>query len=194
MSSVSEDPYPCWITPGSRYPGSVVTSFANLCYTLAVITLNGSEAMNVSLTPELEKYVRNKVASGLYNNASELIREALRLFLARDSAPIGRPTPEPVRKDEVLAKLAALKKPLRKQHRVSSLALFGSVARGVARADSDIDVLIDVAPDAQFSLIDLVSVKEFLEEQLGRKVDVVTKDGLNPAIRARVLREAERVF
>jgi putative addiction module CopG family antidote len=149
--------------------------------------------MNVSLTPELEKYVRRKVASGLYNNASELIREALRLFVARDGTPVGRATPEPLSKDQVLAKLAALKKPLR-EYGLSSLALFGSVVRGAARTDSDIDVLIDVAPDARFSLIDLVSVKDFLEERLGRKVDVVTKEGLDPAIRDRVLREAQAVF
>ena len=37
--------------------------------------------MNISLTPELEKAVKEKVASGLYNNASEVIREALRLSL-----------------------------------------------------------------------------------------------------------------
>jgi len=77
---------------------------------------------------------------------------------------------------------------------LSSLALFGSVVRGAARTDSDIDVLIEVAPDARFSLIDLVSVKDFLEEHLGRKVDVVTKEGLHPAIRDRVLREAQAVF
>ena len=149
--------------------------------------------MNVSLTPELEKYVRRKVASGLYNNASELIREALRLLVAREGTPVGRTTREPVSKDEVLAKLAALEKPLR-EHGLSSLALFGSVIRGTARADSDIDVLIDVAPGARFSLIDLVSVKDFLEERLGRKVDVVTKEGLDPVIRDRVFREAEAVF
>ena len=55
-------------------------------------------------------------------------------------------------------------------------------------------VLIDVAPDARFSLIDLVSVKDFLEDRLGRRVDVVTKEGLDPAVRDRVLREAEAVF
>jgi putative addiction module CopG family antidote len=48
------------------------------------------EAMNVSLTAELEKYVRRKVASGLYNNASEVIREALRLLVEREGAPIRR--------------------------------------------------------------------------------------------------------
>ncbi len=40
--------------------------------------------MNISLTPELEEAVRSKVASGLYNNASEVIREALRLSLQRE--------------------------------------------------------------------------------------------------------------
>jgi putative addiction module CopG family antidote len=164
-----------------------------MLYVPANLVSNAGESMNVSLTPELEKYVRRKVASGLYNNASELIREALRLFVARDSTPVGRSAPEPLSKEEVLAKLSALQKPLR-EHGLSSLALFGSLVRGTARPDSDIDVLIDVAPDARFSLIDLVSVKDFLEEQLGRKVDVVTKEGLDPAIRDRVLREARAVF
>ena len=41
--------------------------------------------MNVSLTPELEKYITEKVESGLYNSASEVIRQALRLLLKEDS-------------------------------------------------------------------------------------------------------------
>jgi antitoxin ParD1/3/4 len=41
--------------------------------------------MHVSLTPELEKRVKEKVASGLYNNASEVIREALRLALRTEA-------------------------------------------------------------------------------------------------------------
>lgn len=41
--------------------------------------------MNISLTPELEKMVQAKVASGLYNNASEVIREALRTSLRQES-------------------------------------------------------------------------------------------------------------
>jgi len=40
--------------------------------------------MNVSLTPDLERFVRDKVDSGLYNSASEVVREALRLLVARD--------------------------------------------------------------------------------------------------------------
>jgi putative addiction module CopG family antidote len=149
--------------------------------------------MNVSLTAELEKYVRRKVASGLYNNASEVIREALRLHVESERVPPTRRNRESPRKDEVVAELAALEKPLR-QRGLTSLALFGSAVRSTARPDSDIDVLVDVAPDAQFSLIDLVAVKDFLEDHLGRRVDVVTRGGLEPAIRDRVLREAQAVF
>ncbi len=44
--------------------------------------------MNVSLTPRLEEFIRRKVAGGLYNNASEVVRDALRLLVEREA---GRP-------------------------------------------------------------------------------------------------------
>lgn len=149
--------------------------------------------MNVSLTPKLEKYIRRKVASGFYNNASEVIREALRLLLEREGASTERRIPKQLRKDEVVEQLVALEQPLRERG-LSSLALFGSVARGAARPDSDVDVLVDIAPNIRFSLVDLVAVKNFLEDRLGRPVDVVTREGLDPGVRDRVLREAQSVF
>ena len=147
--------------------------------------------MNISLTPALEDYVRRKVASGLYNNASEVIREALRLLVQRERTPAVKAAVDS--KEKLVAELTALQKPLR-QRGVDSLALFGSSVRGDARPDSDVDVLIDVTPNVRFSLIDLVEVKDFLEDRLGRSVDVITKEGLEPLIRDRVLREAEAVF
>jgi antitoxin ParD1/3/4 len=48
------------------------------------VGFNGAATMNVSLTPELEKFVQDKVATGLYNSASEVIREALRLLREQD--------------------------------------------------------------------------------------------------------------
>jgi uncharacterized protein len=149
--------------------------------------------MNVSLTVELEKYVRRKVASGLYNNASEVIREALRALLEREGEPARTPGKKPPKREEILATLARLEKPLRERG-LKSLAVFGSVIRGEARTDSDVDVLVDVEPDVRFSLIDLVALKDFLEDRLNREVDVVTKSGLDAGIRDRVLREAESVF
>ena len=46
--------------------------------------------MNVSLTPDLERFVREKVDSGLYNSASEVVREALRLLVARAKEEIAQ--------------------------------------------------------------------------------------------------------
>jgi uncharacterized protein len=149
--------------------------------------------MNISLTPELEKYVRSKVATGLYNNASEVIREALRALLEQETvAAKARARKSPAR-DEVFARLSALEKPLRERG-VRSLAMFGSVARGTARPDSDVDVLIDVEPGTSFSLIDLVRLKDFLEDRLGYEVDVVTRAGLDADVRDRVQSEALVVF
>ncbi len=45
---------------------------------------NKGDKMNISLTPELDQLVKNKVKSGLYNSASEVVREALRLLLSHD--------------------------------------------------------------------------------------------------------------
>lgn len=137
--------------------------------------------------------MKEKVASGLYNNASEVIREALRLLLEQDghsASDSGRRVPA---KKTILRRLAALEKPLRDRG-INSLALFGSVLRGTAGPHSDIDVLIDVAPDVRFSLLDLVNLRDFLQDQLGHRVDVVTRSGLDPLIRDRVIHAAERIF
>lgn len=149
--------------------------------------------MNVSLTPELEQYIRSKVDSGLYSNASEVVREALRLLVGREPDGSGPSHRESPRSENMHTVLKALEMPLRERG-LTALALFGSTVRGTARPDSDVDLLIDVAPDVRFSLIDLVSVKDFLEDRLGRKVDVVTREGLDPVIRDRVIREARAVF
>lgn len=147
--------------------------------------------MNVSLTPELEQYVRDKVATGLYNNASEVVREALRAVLKQENG--AAPRRKSPTKDEVFAKLVALNQSLRARG-LKSLAMFGSVVRGTARPDSDVDVLIDVEPGTRFSLIDLVNLKDFLEDRLGFPVDLVTRAGLDLNIRDRVQSEALVVF
>ena len=147
--------------------------------------------MNVSLTPKLEAAIKERIASGLYNNASEVIRDALRLLLERSALAAGEPSAP--RKAEVLRRLAQLEEPLRRRG-VNGLLLFGFVARNVARPNSDIDVLVEITPKRPFSLVDLLSLKDLLEDALGHAVDVVTREGLEPALKRAVLREAERVF
>lgn len=96
-------------------------------------------------------------------------------------------------REATLERLQGLEEELRRRG-VASLALFGSVARGEAKPDSDIDLLIDIAPGYPFSLVDLAALQNFRSDLLGRKADVVTREGLEPAICERVLRETEKVF
>jgi len=149
--------------------------------------------MNISLTPRLEEHIRDRVASGLYNNASEVVREALRFFFERVERPTSQARGAVPAAKELLQQLASLKKPLREKG-IASLSLFGSFATGKANLQSDIDVLVETLPRKSLSLIDLANVKNLLEERLGRTVDVVPKEGLDPYIRARVLEEARKVF
>jgi uncharacterized protein len=74
------------------------------------------------------------------------------------------------------------------QHGARNVRVFGSVARGEARPDSDIDVLVEL--EAGRSLLDLGGLLMDLQDLLGREVDVVTAPGLRDRIRERVLKEA----
>ena len=69
-----------------------------------------------------------------------------------------------------------------------NLRLFGSVARGDFRADSDVDILVEMDPGR--SLLDMCGLSLDLEHILGRKVDVFTEDSLKDRIRIRAVREA----
>jgi predicted nucleotidyltransferase len=74
------------------------------------------------------------------------------------------------------------------KHGARNVRLFGSVARGETRPESDVDFLIDAGPVTSSWFPAGVVVD--LEDLLGRPVEVVTENGLNPLIRERVLEEA----
>jgi len=88
------------------------------------------------------------------------------------------------------AKLASLCQ----RYQVRELSLFGSAARGEMRPDSDIDLLVEFLPDAQVDLVDYAGLMLDLSRLLGRKVDLVSKNGLKPLIRNSVLEEARLVY
>ena len=81
-----------------------------------------------------------------------------------------------------------------RRYRVRELLVFGSAARGELRPNSDIDLLVEFLPDAEVDLIDHAGLMLDLAQLLGRKVDLVSKNGLKPLIRASVLQEARLLY
>jgi predicted nucleotidyltransferase len=75
-----------------------------------------------------------------------------------------------------------------RSHGARSVRVFGSRARGEARPDSDLDLLVQL--EAGRSLLDLIAIKQDLEDLLDCTVDVVTEAGLSPYLRDRILAEA----
>jgi hypothetical protein len=74
------------------------------------------------------------------------------------------------------------------KHGARNIRIFGSVSRGEADEQSDIDLLVEMDPGR--SLLDHAALWLELQEILGRRVDVISDRGIKPRIRERVLREA----
>jgi uncharacterized protein len=78
--------------------------------------------------------------------------------------------------------------------RATSPYLYGSIAHGEAATGSDIDLFIDYDPDSRFNAFDLIGIKQYLQDELGVEVDITTRDGLHPMLRADIEQSALRVF
>lgn len=94
-------------------------------------------------------------------------------------------------RDEIIRTLREQAPDLHQRFGVSSIRLFGSIARGDDHPESDVDVLVEF--DRPTGLLGLCRVKFYLEDALGRSVDVGTPNSLKDLIRDSVMREALRV-
>jgi predicted nucleotidyltransferase len=92
--------------------------------------------------------------------------------------------------EEVRRKLLLCAADLSQLH-IQSLSVFGSRARGDARSDSDLDMLVEFSRPV--GLIHFTKVKNFLSAALGREVDLVTEGGLHPALKPGILSDARQV-
>ncbi len=81
-----------------------------------------------------------------------------------------------------------------RQYHVSELALFGSALRPDFRPDSDLDLLVTFEPGTQIGFLAMARLARRLSEILGRKVDLVPKEGLKPLLRQEVLSHTEVLF
>jgi len=69
-----------------------------------------------------------------------------------------------------------------------NVRIFGSLARGEGLTDSDVDILIELDPGR--SLLDILAIKQDLEDLLQRNVDVLTESAVSPYIKDDIMREA----
>ena len=79
-----------------------------------------------------------------------------------------------------------------RKHDVKKAALFGSIVRGEATDESDIDLLVEF--EGRKSLLDLAGLKLDLQEIVRRRVDVLTYKSLHPLLKERILREQEVIL
>jgi predicted nucleotidyltransferase len=80
-----------------------------------------------------------------------------------------------------------------RRYGIARLEVFGSFGRGEAAPDSDVDVLYDLAPDARLGW-DIEALADELSDLLGRRVDLVSRNGLHERLRASVLAEARVLY
>ncbi len=99
---------------------------------------------------------------------------------------------EPLTREQTIAAVAAIETDLRALG-VARLALFGSVLRNAAQADSDVDLLVEFVPGAK-SFERFLALADLLEARLGHRVELVTTEALSPFIGPRILAEAQDVL
>jgi uncharacterized protein len=77
---------------------------------------------------------------------------------------------------------------------VTKLALYGSRARGDNRPDSDIDVLIEVEPDASFSILNLIGVEHIIQDATGLQAQATMRRSMPPRFAQRIADDIFEVF
>lgn len=96
-----------------------------------------------------------------------------------------------MKREEVLQILHENYQSLKNQYHISGLSIFGSVARDEARADSDVDILVEFSETP--GLFEFIELQQKLELLLGCKVDLGTPRSLKPRVKPDALKEAIRV-
>lgn len=82
--------------------------------------------------------------------------------------------------------------PILKQEGIKKASIFGSYARGEAKKNSDIDILVEIRKD--LSLLDIIKIQNKLEDKLGKKVDLIEYKELNPLFKKEAIKEEVRIL
>jgi uncharacterized protein len=95
--------------------------------------------------------------------------------------------------EEALSTLRRVESDLRARG-VAHVALFGSLARGDNRSDSDVDILAEFGPAARVTVFDYVGVRDYIESLFSQPVDVIDREALKPHLRRPTARDSVYAF
>lgn len=141
------------------------------------------------LSVRVPEEVRNRLKA-VAAARGEKLQDLIGGLIARFLEEAERKPPELA---DVLRRLRALEPSLRSRG-VSSLWVFGSVARGNARPDSDVDLTLEFAADANPSLFEIGHIKEEVEAAIGRPVDIGERSAMTPRVAASAGHDLVQVF
>lgn len=96
-------------------------------------------------------------------------------------------------RDEIITSLRGLEAALRKRG-ITSLAIYGSRARGDARRDSDLDILVEIKEGIKFSLLDLIGVEHIIRDATGLETHAEMRRSLEPRFAERIADDIIEVF
>jgi uncharacterized protein len=144
--------------------------------------------MNISLTPELERFIKSKLQTGLYTSVSEIVRESLRLMHSKEQG--SKPIQAQVTTSNQQSYIDELKKMVVTffKRQPVKVYLFGSRARGDAGRTSDVDIAIEAIKPIKSTLLSKLKT-ELEESSIPYKVDIVNLNTASKALIKTVKKE-----
>ena len=127
--------------------------------------------LQIPMTPELKQTAEKKAESLGFSSLQEMVRMVLTQLTTRSEVQV----------DDICDKYG-----------ISYLGLFGSMARGEAKEDSDVDLLVKFDDNSNIGLFELDRVQRDLEKRFGRKVDLITK--LNKYIQPEAMKDLKTIY
>jgi predicted nucleotidyltransferase len=153
-----------------------------------------AEKISITLPPDMLARLREAVTNGEYASTSEALRDAVRYWERQRPDPAGRVAARqaPALSD-IIARLRGAAEVL-KSHGVAHLWVFGSVARGTAGPDSDLDLIAEIGAETPLSLTGFARLRADLSDLLGHHVDLAEWHLLRPTVTAAARAEAVQAF